>query len=376
MVVLSPAAASPAASAPPRHLRGGFPSCPNLGVTPQGCRAWVQPSGFLRTVTRTALLTPSSHSHWLHKSLGQVLEVSTRQHRLGPWLPAAVPSRALCWGHLPLQSPREPRRSTPSNAHPPCIRAGRKPTPHPCDTVLSHKGSRPAPAVATTVRWQCGQAPAKRTVPWSCQDMAPWWGQQAGRAMQCLPGWLRAPHLVLTAAPGTQGLSCAARASLSAPIYICCVCKLRVLAAWQHRTAAENPPQLCQPWCYVCASGSSHDPVTRLQSLFCPRRMAIILEHAPRAAPSSPAVGPWLLQSILQAVWVPGALQHLQPYHPQLPPKSTHAPGRQGCGSWWCGSVDIPVLLPGRALWWLPQHSGHPCPLPGRITSFLVFTSP
>lgn len=200
--------------------------------------------------------------------------------------------QALCWGHLPLQSPREPRRSTPSNAHPPCIRAGKKLTPRPCDTVLSHKGSRPAPAVATTVRWQCGQAPAKRTVPWSCQDMASWWGQQAGRAMQCLPGWLRAPHLVLTAAPGTQGLSFAARASLSAPIYICCVCKLRVHAAWQHRAAAEPPPQLCQPRCYVCASGSSHDPVTRLQSLFCPRRMAIILEHAPRAAPSSPAIGP------------------------------------------------------------------------------------
>lgn len=190
MVVLSPAAASPAASAPPRHLRGGFPSCPNLGVTPRGRGAWVQPGGFLHTVTRTALLTPSSHSHWLHKSLGQVLEVSTRQHSLGPWLPAAVPSRALCWGHLPLQSPREPRRSTPSNAHPPCIRAGKKLTPRPCDTVLSHKGSRPAPAVATTVRWQCGQAPAKRTVPWSCQDMASWWGQQAGRVMQCLPGWL------------------------------------------------------------------------------------------------------------------------------------------------------------------------------------------
>lgn len=193
-----------------------------------------------------------------------------------------------------------PRRSTPSRSRAvySCTlamyvpRAGKNPTPSPCGAVLSHKGSRASPSRGHQVRWQRGQAPANGTVPWSCQDMAFWWGQQAGRAMQCLPAWLRAPHLVLTAAPGTQGLSFAARASLSAPIYICCVCKLRAHAAWQHRAAAEPPPQLCQPRCCVCASGSSSDPVTRLQSLFCPGRMALILEHAPRAAPSSPAVGP------------------------------------------------------------------------------------
>lgn len=222
----------------------------------------MQPGGFLRTVTRAALLTPSSHSHRLHKSLGQVLEVSTHRRRQGPWLPAAVPGRALCWGRLPLQSPGGGRAGAPPAGAEPFIPALRQCT-SPCrqksHTQSLWRGPEPQGEQSQPQPW-----PPSAVAAWasSCQRdravVVPGRGFSvgaAGRASDAVPASMAAStpsradsspghpgfelcsssqpvrshlHLLCLQAPGSRSLAAprccrASSAALPAPVLRVCV---------------------------------------------------------------------------------------------------------------------------------------------------------
>lgn len=181
-----------------------------------------------------------------------------------------------------------------------------------------------------------------------------------------LPGWLRAPHLALTAAPGSQGLIFTARAGLSAPICVCHAaegCKCWARAAWQ----------LCAgTW---AAAGQAAPPL--VQSLLCssagPKPLCIDQGPAENqglgepwqvgGSPETPSAllgdGPHPQACTQNCTFFPihrtvTAPEHsgdcVGAQHPAqlpFPPILTHAPSRQGCGSQWYKSFWLPLSCPG-----------------------------